>query len=206
MVIYGAGQWHTAGLSVKLQERISADGIDGIAASETIFVACAGAYFSWLNGLENLGYISLVLASSTMGFLILNWPPAKIFMGDVGSGFLGLMIGIIAYESIVEGMSVWIWIILLGVFLTDSGITLLRRIISGDKWYEAHCSHGYQHAAKKRGHERVTIAIIIINLCWLLPLTYLVYSYEELAILITCVAYIPLIYLSLKFKSGMADS
>ena len=181
------------------------DGIDGIAASETIFVACAGAYFSWLNGLENLSYISLVLASSTMGFLILNWPPAKIFMGDVGSGFLGLMLGIIAYANILEGGSFWVWLILLAVFLVDSGVTLLRRIFNGDKWYEAHCSHAYQHAARKWGHRRVTIAIIIINLCWLLPLAYLVYLNEGLAILLVSVAYIPLILLALKFKSGMAD-
>lgn len=181
------------------------DGIDGIAASETIFVTCAGAYFSWLNGLENLSYISLVLAASTMGFLILNWPPAKIFMGDVGSGFLGLMLGIIVYANVLEGGSVWVWTILLGVFLVDSGITLVRRIINGDKWYEAHCSHAYQHAARKWGHKRVTVATIIINLCWLLPLAYLEYLYEDLALMLMCVAYIPLIILALKLKSGMAD-
>ena len=182
------------------------DGIDGIAGAETIFVACAGALFSWLSGLEALSFISLTLAASTMGFLILNWPPAKIFMGDVGSGFLGLMIGIIAYANILNGISVWIWLILLGVFLVDSGITLLRRIMSGDKWYEAHCSHAYQHAAREWGHKRVTVATIIINLCWLLPLAYLVYLYKEFAVVLMCMAYIPLILLALKLKSGMADS
>ena len=182
------------------------DGIDGIAASEAIFVAYAGAYFSWLNGLEGLSYISLVLASSTMGFLILNWPPAKIFMGDVGSGFLGLMLGVILYANILEGGSVWLWAVLLGVFLVDSGITLLRRIIRGDKWYEAHCSHAYQHAARIWGHKRVTITTIIINLVWLLPIAYLVYLYKEWGLLLMCIAYTPLIYLALKFKSGMADS
>ena len=132
------------------------DGIDGIAASETIYVAFAGAYFSWLNGLEDLSYISLILAASTMGFLILNWAPAKIFMGDVGSSFLGLMLGTIIYANILKGSSVWIWLILLSVFLIDSGVTLVRRIINGDKWYMAHCSHAYQHAARKWGHKKVT--------------------------------------------------
>ena len=181
------------------------DGIDGIAASEAIFVACSGAYFSWLNGLESLSYISLVLTSSTMGFLILNWPPAKIFMGDVGSGFLGLMLGVIAYANILEGGSVLVWVVLLGVFLVDSGITLSRRIIRGDKWYEAHCSHAYQHAARKWGHKRVTVVIIFINLCWLLPLAYAAHLFEEWGILIACVAFLPLIFLALKFKAGMAD-
>lgn len=180
------------------------DGIDGIAASETTFVSCAGAYFSWLAGLENLSFISLTLAASTTGFLILNWPPAKIFMGDVGSGFLGLILGIIAYASILQGVLVWIWLILFAVFLVDTGVTLLRRILNGDKWYEAHCSHAYQHAARKWGHKRVTVTTIIINLCWLLPLAYLVYLYKEFAVVLMCVAYIPLILLALKFKAGMA--
>ena len=182
------------------------DGIDGIAASETIFVACAGALFSRLSGLDDLSIISLILAASTMGFLFLNWPPAKIFMGDVGSGFLGLMIGIIAYANILNGISVWIWVILLGIFLVDSGITLIRRIISGDKWYEAHCSHAYQHAARKWGHKRVTVATIMINLCWLLPIAYMVYLYESVAVLLFVIAYIPLVTLALKFKAGMAAS
>lgn len=130
------------------------DGIDGIAATEAIFVSCAGAFFTWQYGLENIMFITLALAASTLGFLILNWPPAKIFMGDVGSSFLGLILGVIAYACILEGVSAWIWIILLGVFLADSGITLLRRIINGERWYEAHCSHAYQHAAKRWGHKK----------------------------------------------------
>ena len=48
----------------------------------------------------------------------------------------------------LEGGSIWGWIVLLGVFLVDSGMTLLRRIINGDKWYEVRCSHAYQHAAR----------------------------------------------------------
>jgi Fuc2NAc and GlcNAc transferase len=180
------------------------DGVDGIAASETIFVACAGAYFSWLIGLDDLSYISLVLASSTMGFLVLNWPPARIFMGDVGSGFLGLMLGVIAYISILKGGSIWIWLILLGAFLTDSSITLLRRIISGDKWYEAHCSHAYQHAASKWGHKRVTVTTNLINICWLFPVAYMAYLYEEIAVLLVFLAYAPLIIMAVKFKAGIA--
>ena len=179
------------------------DGVDGIAASETIFVACGGAYFSWLNGSESLSYISLILAAATMGFLILNWPPAKIFMGDVGSGFLGLMIGIIAYANILNGISIWIWLILLGVFLVDSGITLLRRILNGDKWYEAHCSHAYQHAARKWGHKRVTVSVIMINLFWLLPLAFLSYSKPDFAFLLTLLTFFPLIIVALKFKAGI---
>lgn len=181
------------------------DGIDGVAASEAIFVSSAGAYFLWINGFENLSFVSLLLASSTTGFALLNWPPAKIFMGDVGSGFLGLMLGIIAYANIIEGGSVWTWIILLAVFLTDSGLTLLRRIIKGDKWYEAHCVHAYQHAARKWGHKKITISVIVINLFWLFPLATVSHLNPKLEIWITLLAFVPLIIVALKFNAGITE-
>jgi len=180
------------------------DGIDGIAASEAIFVSCGSAFFFWLSGLENLSFIALILASSTMGFLVLNWPPAKIFMGDVGSGFLGITLGVIVYAAVLEGVSIFIWIVLLGVFFVDSGITLIRRVLNGERWYEAHCSHAYQHAARKWGHKKVTITTILINLCWLFPIAYLVYLNKSDAELLTLLAYIPLIILALKFQAGVA--
>lgn len=180
------------------------DGIDGIAASEAVYVAFAGAYFSWLNGLESLSYISLILAASTMGFLILNWPPAKIFMGDVGSSFLGLMLGIIVYANILEGSSVWIWLILLGIFLVDSGVTLVRRVINGEKWYKAHCSHVYQHAARKWGHRKVTLAVIGANLFVLFPIALLVHHNPEWGGVITLFIFILLVAIAVKFKAGIS--
>ena len=95
--------------------------------------------------------------------------------------------------------------ILLAIFLVDSGITLLRRILNGDKWYEAHASHAYQNAARKWGHKRVTAAIIIINLCWLFPIAYMMYFYENNAVLLV-IAYTPIVILALKFKAGMIAS
>ena len=182
------------------------DGIDGIAASETIFVSCSGAYFSWVNGFESLSFLSFLLAASTTGFLILNWFPAKIFMGDVGSGFLGLMLGVIAYVYIIEGGLIWIWLILLAVFLVDSGVTLIRRVLNGERWYEAHCSHAYQNAARKWGHKKVTVSVIIINLFWLLPLAVISQLIPDLGLWITLLAFTPLIVVALKFKAGITDT
>ena len=181
------------------------DGIDGIAASETIFVSCSGAYFSWGNGFETLSFISLLLAAATMGFLILNWSPAKIFMGDVGSGFLGLTLGIIAYANIIDGGSAWTWVILLAVFLTDSGLTLLRRILNNERWYEAHCNHAYQHAAKKWGHTKISLAVMVINLFWLLPLAFISHKNFDYRLWAVLMAYIPLIVLALKLKAGKTN-
>ena len=182
------------------------DGIDGIAASETIFVSCSGAYFSWVNGFESLSFLSFLLAVSTTGFLILNWFPAKIFMGDVGSSFLGLMLGVIAYVYIIEGGLIWIWLILLAIFLVDSGVTLIRRVLNGERWYEAHCSHAYQNAARKWVHKKVTVSVIIINLFWLLPLAVISQLMPDLGLWIMLLAFTPLIVVALKFKAGITDT
>lgn len=182
------------------------DGIDGIAASEAIFISSSGALFCWLNGLEGLAIVSLIMAASTGGFLLLNWPPAKIFMGDVGSGFIGLMLGIIAYTSVLENVSIWIWVILFGIFFVDSGLTLIIRLIRGEKWHQAHCSHAYQNAARKWGHKSVTVGTILINLFWLFPLAYISYLYPNKSVITTTIAYIPLVILALALKAGVIAS
>ena len=181
------------------------DGIDGIAASEAIFVLCGGAYFLWLDGLKELHYISLIFAAIISGFLVLNWSPAKIFMGDVASGFLGIILGIIAYSSIIDGSEIWVWLILLAVFLVDTGLTLIVRTIKGEKWYEAHCSHAYQHAAKKWGHKKTTFSVILINIFWLLPFAAFAHKAAEYAPLITTVSFLPLIIVTLKLKAGVSN-
>src|SRR5690606_15712410 len=97
--------------------------------------------------------------------------PARIFMGDVGSGFLGLVIGIITIESAWTDMNmVWGFLILSAVFIVDATLTLLRRLCRGERVYQAHCSHAYQHAARKyASHLPVTLGVLIINLVWLTP-------------------------------------
>lgn len=127
-------------------------------------------------------------------------------MGDVGSGFLGLMLGIIAYANILEGSAIWSWVILLAVFLVDSGITLMRRILNGDQWYEAHCSHAYQHAARKWGHKKVTTSVIMINLLWVFPLAVIAHQNQELGFWLTLLTFAPLIIVAIKFKAGITNT
>ena len=172
------------------------DGIDGLAASETMFVAGSGILFATLGGQTGLQLVAVVLFGSTLGFLIWNWPPAKIFMGDVGSGFLGITLGIYAYWAMIEGVvSFWAWTIIFGVFLVDATFTLIRRIICRAKWYEAHRSHAYQHAAMRWGHLRVTIAVSVINVTWLLPIAYLSNIHREWGIGFAILALTPLVVL-----------
>jgi len=180
------------------------DGTDGIAASEAIFVS--GGLAAYLYYLDSLSFsISISVMAASMGFLLWNWPKAKIFMGDVGSGFLGLLLGILILLATQQAAVLfYCGLILFGIFLVDSTYTLLYRFFSGQKWYDAHCSHTYQRAAKKYGHLTVLLSCWAINLFWLLPVSLLVFLHPHYALLGMLLAYFPLILLAYYFKAGQA--
>jgi len=181
------------------------DGIDGIAGVEAITVCLGGIVLYWIIGSMSVTYIvPTLLLAAVAGFLFWNFPRAKIFLGDVGSGFLGLMLGALSLQAAwIEPKLFWGWLILLGVFLVDATVTLVRRIIRKEKFYEAHCSHAYQHAARQlNSHVRVTLSIGLINLIWLLPIAVLVVLDYFDGIVGVLIAYIPLVLLAIKYKAG----
>lgn len=183
------------------------DGIDGIAAIETITICLGGVILYALHGNDSLMMLPLVLTAVVAGFLCLNFPPARIFMGDAGSGFLGLIIGMFTIQAgNVDNQFFWSWLILSGVFIVDATFTLFRRCFSRSKVYEAHRSHAYQHATDLlNSHFYVTFGVLAINVLWLLPLALLV-SYGHLdGILGLLIAYLPLIILAFQFRAGKSD-
>lgn len=179
------------------------DGIDGIASVEAV-CACAGACLVyWLTGHQGLMMPPMLLAVAVLGFLYWNFPPARIFMGDAGSGFLGIVIGVLSLQAAwVAHELLWVWLILLGVFIVDATFTLGRRLLRGDKVYEAHRSHAYQYASRKAGrHLPVTLVVTAINLFWLLPIAICVGRGLD-GILGLLLAYVPLVLLAIKFHAG----
>lgn len=150
------------------------DGIDGIAASEAMFMTAAVVGLVLLRGAwqgNEVAAPALLLWAACAGFLVWNWPPAKIFMGDVGSGFLGYIIAVLALADARQNpVAAFTWLLLGGVFFCDATVTLVRRLRRGERASEAHRSHAYQHLARRwRSHRRVTLTILLVNLCWLLP-------------------------------------
>lgn len=138
------------------------DGIDGIAGIEAVVVALAAGWLLLDPGLASLAH---AVAASVFGFLAWNWPPARIFMGDAGSGFLGFLFGVLAIASERTGaMPLLAWGILLAVFLVDSTFTVGRRVVQGEKWYSAHRDHAYQIAARRAGHLPVTVSVLVIDI------------------------------------------
>ena len=181
------------------------DGIDAIAGTEVLFVNAMSSIFAVQSGDIDLALLSALLFAASAGFLVWNWPPAKLFMGDVGSGSVGFILGVLALASMHNGtLTAWTWLILLGVFVVDSTVTLIVRFINKEKWHEGHASHAYQNAARRWGsHEKVVISILSINLIWLAPLSWLSFLYPKNGIYICFAALTPLVYLCLKFKAGM---
>jgi Fuc2NAc and GlcNAc transferase len=150
------------------------DGIDGLAASQAVTTAGAAGLLLWASGDAGMATVAWLVASAALGFLAWNWSPARIFMGDVGSGFLGFLFGTLALATENRGsLPLLCWALLLGVFLVDATATLLRRIAAGEAWYKPHREHCYQIASRLWGdHSMVTSVIININ-CVLMAIAYL---------------------------------
>nr|ART38003.1 F71 [uncultured bacterium] len=185
------------------------DGIDGIAGIEAICVCLSAAALYALPGMAGDGqvvdiWLPLLLACAVAGFLFWNFPPARIFMGDAGSGFLGITLGILSLQAAwAAPQLLWSWWILLGVFVVDATVTLLRRLLRGDAVYQAHRSHAYQHAARRfERHLPVTLTVAAINLGWLLPIALWVASGRMDGVVGLSVAYAPLLALAVAFRAG----
>lgn len=153
------------------------DGVDALASAETLFLLLASSFLGWLIHPDvwlasSSATWALALAAATAGFLVHNWPPARIFLGDAGSLYLGFTLCIVAAISIQEGwMQLTTWLILAAIFIIDATVTLLSRIIHGEIWWQPHRSHAYQKLAQHwKEHRTVVSLITTINSFILLPL------------------------------------
>ena len=185
------------------------DGIDGIAASEAIFLAIAAIALAALHiDITHTGLflVLLGLAAASLGFLALNWPPAKIFMGDAGSTYLGFMLAILAMLTVAVGwLTLSQWAILGALFVTDATVTLIRRLLLREKVFEAHRRHAYQVLSRRwGGHLPVTLGFIAINVVWLLPLAYAA-TLPGWTLAALLGAYLPLISLALYAGAGAPE-
>ena len=141
------------------------DGIDGIAGLEAVSVATVGGILLLLGGSMGLAGIALATAAASAGFLLWNRPPARIFMGDAGSGLLGfLFAGLAIAGEAQHTVPVLVWVLLLGVFVADATIVLVSRMARGEEWYSAHRGHLYQRLVQAGWtHGRVDWAVGALN-------------------------------------------
>lgn len=148
------------------------DGIDGIAGMQTVFVAATLAWASVLAGDAALALASGLLAAAAAGFLPFNFPRARIFLGDVGSGGMGFAVAGLLLLGWTRGvLPAGVALLLPCAFLIDAGLTLLSRMLRKRRWYTAHREHLYQWLVRRgRSHARVVALFLAWNLLIVTPL------------------------------------
>ncbi|MGY8958072.1 MAG: MraY family glycosyltransferase [Alphaproteobacteria bacterium] len=141
------------------------DGIDGISGVEAFSVGCGAALVAFLapDIAPPAPFFGLTIAAAALGFLMWNWHPAKVFLGDVGSIPIGFLLGWVLLGLAAAGL--WAAAIILPLYyLADATITLTRRVLRGEKPWRAHREHFYQRAVQNgRSHARVSAMILVAN-------------------------------------------
>jgi Fuc2NAc and GlcNAc transferase len=185
------------------------DGIDGLGGGQGVFLASTAVWLlSAAGGDESVAVLLSVVVAASVGFLLWNLSAARIFLGDVGSGFLGFILAALPLVgSGYTGIPVATWLILWGVFVADAGTTLIRRIIRRDRWYAAHRSHAYQVLARRlASHQLVTLIYLAVDVAWLLPLAWWSIQVPQYAELVACLALAPLLALAWHFDAGAPEN
>ncbi|MDQ6998487.1 MAG: glycosyltransferase family 4 protein [Mariprofundus sp.] len=140
------------------------DGMDGFAGGMTLLGFGFRALAAWLQGGSEYALYAGVVATAALGFLCVNFPPARIFMGDAGSATLGLLAAAFSLWGIHDGFFVW-WFPLLvfSPFVVDATVTLIRRIMNKERIWEAHRSHYYQRLVQLGwGHKKTVLAEYVL--------------------------------------------
>ena len=151
------------------------DGADGYASSQAIlsilgYMLCGSTFFS----LELL-VLCWVLAGAIFGFLLFNIHPARIFLGDLGSYFIGFQLIAISIFGATEGVPIGVPFILLSPFICDALLTLFKRIIKRETWWSAHREHAYQRCVLSgMGLRALNLCLVVVNLCICWPAAWLV--------------------------------
>jgi Fuc2NAc and GlcNAc transferase len=179
------------------------DGIDGLAAGEAVFLGAGVAVLCWNSTAAEAGLLGALVAAASGGFLWLNWPPARLFMGDVGSGFLGAVLAVILVQAAMTGLSAGAALILPAAFVVDATVTLVTRWWRAQPLTMPHRTHLYQKIAARTGSHRIaTTGYMSVNLCWLLPLAYAAQQVPEFAPYLAVLAYLPLVSICANWGAG----
>lgn len=184
------------------------DGINGLAVLQTLFMLSA---FWWFR--EDFALLPitttwvLCLSAACLAFLPFNFPSAKLFLGDTGSLFLGILMAWILVQMLLSHVNgLWVFLTLFAMFWVDATVTLIRRLLRRKSIFEAHREHAYQHLANEcwHSHTKATLLIQLINVVWLLPMSSVVlHSAYPLVWLV--LALLPIIAYVIFLRAGYAS-
>ncbi len=138
------------------------DGMDGLAASQAVIVFTTFGLWLAFRGAGAAASFCFITAAATLAFLLVNWHPARVFMGETGSLALGMAIAAVAFDGMINhGIAPAAFAIVMGVFLFDATFTLLRRMLGGERWWRPHRSHLYQRAQALGFSQRGIVGAVI---------------------------------------------
>lgn len=174
------------------------DGMDGLAAGMGVFGFGAFAGLGALSGHSGFAILNAGVAGACCGFLLFNFPPAKIFMGDAGSASLGFLAAVMMLWANHQGLfPVWIGILVFSPFIVDATWTLVRRVLRGRKPWQAHREHFYQRLVLSGWSHRRTLAWEYSMMALCVGLAFVFRSGTGLAIECTLLGGVILLYLGL---------
>ena len=142
------------------------DGMDGFAGGMAVSGFGTFAVLGLLAGATLFSLLNMVVASAALGFLVFNFPPARVFMGDVGSSMLGFLAAAMSLWAEHERLfPLWIAVLVFSPFVVDASVTLIRRLLRGEKPWQAHKTHYYQSLVQSGwGHRRTVLLEYIVML------------------------------------------
>jgi Fuc2NAc and GlcNAc transferase len=183
------------------------DGSNGMAGFQGVFAGLVLALLFQFGDQHMMALLALAVAGACGGFLPLNFPHARVFMGDVASVPLGFIFAaFIVYGLQTGSLSLASSILVMAVFIVDATMTLLKRVFRGERWYTAHAQHVYQRLiAQGWTHHRVLLVYQIVNVIWVLPAIVLVEMYPEYAMVTValCVLLLGICWYIANWRLGM---
>jgi Fuc2NAc and GlcNAc transferase len=185
------------------------DGVDGMAASGAIFYSSTLALVLFLtNSSSEFIPIFILIVATVSGFIVFNWPPATIFMGDAGSVFLGYIFGSLLLVTVLNGdLSIWSWLTVFGYFFADTTVTQIARVVLIKQWYLAHRSHAYQNLARvTNSHLKITGGVTLYNLVWVLPLVLWSALQPEMGMITAILSIAPAMAIAYKYGPLFSSS
>jgi Fuc2NAc and GlcNAc transferase len=173
------------------------DGVDGIASVQAIFAGTGWAFLGWYWGMPVIFVMNIILVTAVLSFLIYNWSPAKIFMGDVGSIYLGFYFASMPFlvahlsDSLNTGFTVWISALLLWPFLYDGSFTLIKRAYDGKNIFKPHRTHLYQRLNRMGWpHTKVTLLYAFFSMLSLFLMLVFIFGNELVRVSVTILLFL----------------
>ncbi|MFK8137262.1 MAG: hypothetical protein AB8E15_02780 [Bdellovibrionales bacterium] len=185
------------------------DGINLITCFQTIFLILASSQiFSMPPEILKLLYWSLLPAS--IAFIFHNKTPAKLFMGDTGSAFIGAFLAIVfVFLSLKDLNNIFPIMILNSLYWVDTSFVLIKRVLTKQKFTEPHRSHLYQILSRRfKSHEKISLLYLCVNILWFLPLALSSHELNNglLKLSLVLLAAGPVVYFCKRFGAGSQES